>query len=916
MQNASDPDAILLFKPAEPSRNPHTDALAARTTPDQLAEYLNVQRAFLIARIRDAVSNEMGCGGYAPPGGLETSQAFSDLMDAVISRMFALACSETRLSPRLIENLPLSIVATGGYGRRELSPFSDIDLAFVPLRENDSTLDRVIRVMFRLVMEVCIGRCGLEVGYGYRLVEDGDHLDHQSQCGLLDARLIAGSSRVFIQFEDAFWNTFNAPEFIFTKLREREAMQAKWGASPRTVEPQLKEGAGGLRDLQSLVWLVQARNFLPAARVRGARVWDILRAKAGLTRRETERLAAAKELIFQSRNILHALGNAKRDTLVRTRQEEVAACLGYAPAATPPVEAYMADLYPRLALIRQTAEMVTRQIRNSRLMLGIGLDCENGAIVPANHALDMEEPIWMLWAFDLKQKYGLALDQQTEQIMTALVEVNPVLLAENSAAHVFTTLLARRERLYETLQAMSDTGVLGWMLPEFGALLDLIPYDPSHDYTVGQHSLLLVRNLEQLGEPCESEEGGEMQTVWRGLAHPEQLVLAALLHDSGKAFPGRPHAEVSEEIVTRVCARLGWTAEAAANVAFLCRWHLLMAETSRLHDLNLDETIAGFVSVVDDPERLNMLYLLTYADTRAVGQGVWTASKGKYLSDLWRRAHYRLTEQNPDETGEIQVSRARKRLLRDLSLANLPPNEVAEHIAAMPASYLLNAPQNEIALHIGYVNRVRTGQPVVEFRSLADELATEMTVCAYDDPQPGLLAKIGGVLYASDINVHSAQVFTRITATDRIALDILAADFKGRPLTSGKKREVAANLQAVLTGERTVEEIVARRRVSGLRAAKSASPSERRYVVRLIRNELSETFTIVDVEGPDTPGGFYIICDALSRLGWNISSARVSSWYGRGRAVFYVFGARGLDETEAQSQMEAMLDALTLPASK
>jgi [protein-PII] uridylyltransferase len=438
--------------------------------------------------------------------------------------------------------------------------------------------------------------------------------------------------------------------------------------------------------------------------------------------------------------------------------------------------------------------------------------------------------------------------------------------------------------------------------------MDLIPYDPSHDYTVGQHTLFVIKHLEALLSADANDDLIEMRRVLEELPNPEQLMLAALLHDSGKAEAGRPHAEVSEEIAEVVCQQLGWTPEAAANVRFLVRHHLLMAETSRLRDLNLDATLRDFTREVDDIDRLNMLYLLTYADTRAVGEGVWTQVKGRFLRDLWRRASAVLMAEEPADYDDAAIARARRRLLKDLSLENLPEAEVAEHVQAMPPEYLLNQNLNQIALHIGSIRRVRAGEIVCDFHDERDATYTELTICAYDDPQPGLLAKIAGVLYAADLNVHSAQVITRVTPTDRIALDTLWVDFRGRPLAPGKRREITTNITAVLSGAQTVQDILAksRRPTAGTKSGASPAPSKP-ITVRSIRNDLSDTLTVLETSGPDERGVFYRICTALSQLGWDIRSARASIWQGEARGSFYVAGARPLSEEEARRALANVL---------
>lgn len=890
----------------ERQRNPYAEVSVNYSTNTELATFLLAERTRLIAHIRENPLTDRE--SYAS----FFTHELSDLMDAVLSRIYSLACYRMETTPVRVS---LAIVATGGYGRRELCPYSDIDITFLPARENDALTDKVVREMFRILVEVCMDRCRLQVGYAYRLMGDFGTLDHQTMCGLLDARLIAGSERLFLQMEHEFWTAFNPAEFIFDKQKERERIAAKWGSSPRSIEPHLKEGIGGLRDIQCAVWMVQAKEMIAAARVRGDRAFNVLVREEYLTPEEASKLARAKNFLLHTRNALHALVGEERDQLVVTRQEDVAGILGYTlppqsheGSTVPPVERFMGELFPHLATVHQLCRRIMNQVANSRLILGIGLDCKRKTIVRANDALASDDPVWMLWASELSQKYDLAWHPKLEAEAVALTVLHPPLSPSSDAPQIFTRLISPLGKIYSTLQHMADLGILGWFLPEVGKIMNLIPYDPSHDYTVGQHTLFVVRQLEQVGTLDEGEDYREMRRLLYELPHPEQLILAALLHDSGKTVPDMPHPETGVGIVRAVCRRLGWEHDATENVAFLVRQHLLMSETSRLHDINLDETIRDFTGAVGDADRLNMLYLLTYADTCAVGAGVWTPVKGRFLRDLWRRSAAVLSDEDTVGIDPERVARARRRLQKDLTLKNLPEAEVAEHIQSMPPLSLLNQSLAQMALHIEFVRRVRNGEIVIDFHDERDGSYTEITICTLDDPEPGLLGKIAGALYASDLNVHAAQVMTRIS-TDRIALDTLWVDFRGRILTPGKRKETSVNLLAVLDNQTTVQELIAKQRKPGFGKAKPAPDEAESPAIHIesIRNDLAETLSVVVLHSPDVQGVLYRGATALSRIGCDIHSARISTWRKEARASFYVAGARHLSERDAKAALEAAL---------
>ncbi len=880
--------------------SPHiteTDLLTV-TEIDSLSSYLRERRSTLHKRVLEGA------------GGVESARAYSDLVDAVLIQMYRVACERT--GQQSAERIPLCIVATGGYGRRELCPHSDIDITFIPYKDGDAEIDRVVKEMFTLLVRVFMDANSMSVGYAYRLLPDCANLDHQTTSGLLDARLVAGSDRLFIQFEDEFWSLFNPAEFVFTKVTERAAQREKSGGTPRVVEPYLKEGPGGLRDLQVAIWLTQAVHSLAATKARGERCWEMLQRYSGLTDSESGVLREAKELLFRIRNALHVLTGAERDQLVVTRQEEVAEALGYTKRPdsehAPSVERFMSEFYDRAGAVNRICSRVSARCEHSRIFLGIGLDCLDRQVVPAGKALGAEDPLWVLWACELAQRYKLSFSDELSREIELVCARTPEIADPRQAGEILGRILASPHGAYPTLQRMADLGILNWLLPEVGVTLTLIPYDPSHDYTVGQHTLFLTRHLDSLRSAAGPEETVDLRRIMADLSHPEQLYMAALLHDSGKIDDDRPHSEVGADLAKEACDRLRWDERATENVKFLVLHHLVMAETSRLRDLNLEETIRDFTMVVNDLERLNMLYLLTFADTNAVGAGVWTQVKARFLRDLYRRAERALMGEEAEDFDAAGLARARRRLLRELSVENIPAEEIAEHVESMPATYLLNTSLEEMALHIGFVRRAREGTPVIDFHDERDSTFTEVTVCTRDDPRPGLLAKIAGVLYAADVDVHSAQVFTRVAPStapiesaqpERIAIDALFVDFKGRRLTPGKRKELSISLTFVLTGEANVEEILSKKR----RPIEIGGPVQHLAV----RNDLSESLTVIEVGSSDERAMLYRASGALSSLGWDIHSARVSHFRGKSMANFYVTGVKDLSEKEMMKALSRVM---------
>jgi [protein-PII] uridylyltransferase len=532
-------------------------------------------------------------------------------------------------------------------------------------------------------------------------------------------------------------------------------------------------------------------------------------------------------------------------------------------------------------------------------------------------------------------------------------------------------------------------------MPELHACMTVLPGDASHLFTVGEHSIRVLEHLTRLrprppsavgyytafphilGDPTGPVADWEEPIVaaYRELLvtldSPATLLLAALLHDVGKQWrtlrdgTRAPHALTGAERTPEICARLGCPPAMGERVTFLVREHLLMAETSRLRDLSLSETVRDFARVVGDRETLRMLYLLTWADTSAVGPGTWTPMKARQLSELFDRADAFLAAEasrrgesaageapDADLPGDAEEAarrmgvvrdRVRRQLAREAertrSAGEVSPDAIHAYIEAMPSAYLLNTPPSVMALHLDLVTRLEASsraadptdpfaarRPVVDMRNpapaaegaapgamtAATGAVTDLTVVAWDDPQPGLLAKITGVLLAYDINIHGVQAFTRdfsaghlghgeedgsgdgdsAAAPRRVVIDTLSVDHRDRPLPALKRADVEEALVRVLSGEQELSDLLSRRRAPFADAGPAVSPLAQR--VRLIDDAAGGgSLTLIDVEAADEPGVVYRCAARFSALGWDIHSARVSTWAGSVRCAFYITGPDG-----------------------
>ncbi|MDQ2686396.1 MAG: HD domain-containing protein [Armatimonadota bacterium] len=819
----------------------------------------------------------------------------TSLVDAVLRRLFAGAVEQAGPQESLAA---LAIVATGGYGRRELAPFSDVDVTFVSAHEDDPTLNAIIKDMFQRVMDVFLYGANLKVGYAYRLLGDLGQLDHQTQTTLLDSRFLCGDQELFREFRRQFRAQLLTADFLFQKWAERQSVLLKHGGDqPYVIEPNIKEGAGGLRDIQNAEWMGEVRFHVGLSRL-----WPTLVEQGFVTATEAEALLQSRQFLWRVRCALHIANGEARELLTPEKQETIAAMLGYPDAHNvPPVETFMRDYYTRVAEARRVSRKAIQRILDSPLPLGMGLASVERALVVTDREAAERDAVLPLHMAELAQAYSLALSADMDTDVAAFLERFPAPTDPALAGRVLTRLLTAERGVAETLERLEEWGALGWLIPEFGATMTLIPYDAAHAYTVGAHSLRVVRVLEGL-KTVSDPRLATLRRLGDEIASPEVLSLAGLIHDVGKQWAHGPHSETGAVAAAQICERLGWDAERTSKVVWLVRRHLLMAETSRLRDLALDETIRDFLKHVPDMDALNMLYLLTYADTQAVGEGIWTDVKGKFLGELYHRTEAvlaapadaeRAPGAPPPAASLPNVARQRERIRRGLTKHDLPPDIIHEHTRNLPAQYLLNTPVEEMYVHIAMINRLReTFQPIVDFRSEYGADYTELTLCAFDDPKPGLLAKITGVLYACDVNVHVAQVFTR-EASVRIALDTLWVDYRGKPLSSGKKAELQDALRRVLLGEQGVGQLLQQRK---------KPLKEQTIYTATIDDASSERFSLLDVSAPDERGVLYRLTRAISALDWTIHAARLSVSGSRARDAFYITDVDGRKIPAADAQ--------------
>lgn len=746
------------------------------------------------------------------PQGIAWCLKMSDIADEVIRAIY----------DDLVERMPdfpaLAIIATGGYGRREMSPHSDVDLTIVPSDDASPLLDSIIRELFQNIHEAFITKMRVDVGYAYRLISDAPGLDAKTRTGLLDMRLVVGSYPLFEQLERALMESFEAGEFILAKIREREEMLERYHDTPLVVEPQLKEGAGGLRCFHCANWIRSSIGERPA------------------------RTTVAFDHLTMVRNLLHLHAGRHQDLLSRSRQEQIADHLGL------PVGELMAEVVSCGAEMHAHYLRVRERIHETRFELSRGVMAVQGEARIVGHADAGEAAVGIALATEL----GLRVSD------LALPPIESVL----GPAAVFAVSNGER-----TLRNLDRCGLLETLVPELTACRTLVPGDPIHEFTVFEHTLRVIRNLDRL------DPGSFLGDIMASLNSREVLYLAALFHDIGKTDSTRSHSEVGADLAARICRRWNLTASTSDTVQWLIREHLTMARFIRIRDIQNPATVSEFAEIVGTLDRLDFLSLLTWADVTAVSNNAWTPAQETFMKELHGRTAALLQGEVVSVT---DAGLSRQRLLRQLRSKPEDSARLQAFLDSLPLHYLTSTPPELVKLHLELADKAAAGEPTVELFTRTDISATEVTVCAQD--APALLNRLLGTIYAQDLVVTGIRASTTTTEPP-IALDVFTINFAGRPIPSATAKTMVNALQDVLHGRLTVEDLLLKR---------GKDPTRRQQI--LSYSFVAGALGVLEIRAPRGRGMPYRLSRIISEQGWNVVAARVGQWAGNAAAAFYITG--------------------------
>lgn len=880
-----------------------------RTAEDERARF----RAFLkLETHRLKLAHRNGAGGLA------ICRGRAAVLDHILRAYWGAAVNALSAQARK-EFPPIAVVALGGYGRGELNPHSDIDLMFLhegqvaghlkPLPLLEKIMNGVWLPLYDL---------GLKPGHSVRSVAEcvaaandkSDARSMETKTSFIEARLVVGDEKLFARFQKivlAKCVAGHVEKYIAARLADQAARRAKFGNSACMQEPNLKNGCGGLRDFQNLLWMAffkyRTRSLAEVGQQHLA------------TDQEREQLEAAYDFLLRVRTELHYHVNRPLDALTKNLQPAVAYALGYTDRSpSRRIEKFMQQVYRHsrnIDLITRTLEqrMALAPRPPSRLSLRAwlpksrremttepvdGLKFMDGEIHAVSTRIFRDQPRRLMRVFLHAQQRGLRLHPDLAQLIrNQLTLVDQDFLHDEHVAETFLSILNQRGNVAPVLRVMHDMDLLGKYLPEFGKLTCLVQHEFYHQYTADEHTLVCLEKLDRVWDASDPLFQ-PYAPMFQGVERPFLLYLALLLHDTGKSVHDGHHASAGAKIATRVGRRLGLAAADIRTLCLVIEHHLLMVNISQRRDLDDPAEIRQFAQQLQQPEILNLLTLHTFADSLATSDKLWNGFKDSLLRELRTRALALLT-------GGLEFARAgeqqREQLMQEVHRGlsqTVGEEELHAHFATLPPRYFQIHAVEEILADLELAHRFLHLQvlgedeavlaPVVQWRNEPDRGYTQVKVCTWD--RPGLFGKIAGALSAAGLTIMSAQIFTR---RDDIALDkFFVADAKTGQLAGAEQREKFESLLGkVLTqGDTDLHAHIVRQSLS--RPLFQAYVGEHIPTQIHLDNHAADSRTLIEIETEDRLGLLYVMAQTLTELQLDISAARICTEKGAAIDNFYV----------------------------
>jgi [protein-PII] uridylyltransferase len=856
--------------------------------------------------------------------GRRCAERLCQVQDEIIRILFEFAGSELYPSQAPSEAEQMAVVATGGYGRGLLAPGSDIDLLFLLPYKQTAWGESVAEALL-----YCLWDMGLKVGHATRSISESIRqakADMTVRTALLESRYLLGDAKLYDELMSKFDKEVvqgTAPEFVAAKLAEREERHRRAGQSRYLVEPNVKDGKGGLRDLHTLFWIAKY-----AYRVREP---EELIKRGVFDRDEFNLFRRCEDFLWSVRCNMHFLAGRAEERLSFDIQRDIAVRLGYTEhPGLKDVERFMkhyfltakhvgdltailcAGLEERQAMPAPVLSRIIARLRPARrpqrLTETDDFVIDNNRINIARPNVFSRDPVNLIRLFHLAQKHNLAIHPEAMRTATrSLKLIDKNVREDKEANRLFLEILTSKNDAETVLRRMNEAGVLGEFVIAFGRIVAMMQFNMYHHYTVDEHLLRCIGVLNEIerGENPDFTLASElMQTIQP--EHRTLLYVALFLHDIAK---GRveDHSLAGARIARRLCPQLGLSAADTELVAWLVEVHLVMSTVAQSRDLSDRKTIENFAAVVQSLQRLKLLIILTTADIRAVGPGVWNGWKSQLLRTLYYETEPVLTG------GFSEVNRAQRVAVAQVEfraeIKDWPAEILDAYVARHYPAYWLKVDLPHKIAHARFVRAAEASGKTMA-TSVGFDAArgvTELTVFAPD--HPWLLSIIAGACALAGANIVDAQIYT---TTDGLALDTISVSraFERDEDEARRAARIGDAIEQAVRGQLKLPDVVAKRAAPKGRLKAFAIEPE-----VTINNQWSARYTVVEVTGLDRPGLLYELTATLSKLNLNIASAHVATFGERVVDVFYVTDLLGAQISTPTRQLAIKRPLLTLLAA-
>ncbi|MBR2656406.1 MAG: [Loktanella sp.] len=845
-----------------------------------------------------------------------TTRAYSWLTDQIVTIILDVATKLLHPAPNPTEAEKLSLIAVGGYGRGEMAPHSDVDLLFLTPYKITPWAESVIESMLYMLWDL-----KLKIGHASRTVKDCVRLareDYTIRTSLVEYRYLAGDEPLAnslgqVLWQDLFRNT--AGDYIEAKLAERTERHRKQGGQRYMVEPNVKEGKGGLRDLQSLFWMSKYVNGVKsAAELVGLGVF---------TQDEFEKFIKAEDFLWSVRCHLHLIAGRAVDQLTFDMQVEVASAMGYTDhggrrAVEHFMQAYFreATRVGELTRIFLTALEATHtkpepmlvRLMARRKRAKPPYTIKQNRLTVADEAGFFADKLNMIRIFEEALRTGTLLHPDAMRLIASHLDVvDDELRNSREASRIFLDMMLKHGNPERGLRRMNELGMLGAFMPEFAPIVAMMQFNMYHHYTVDEHTIQCISNLAQIERGELIEELPVASSILKRGINRKVLYVALLLHDIGKGRP-EDHAILGAQIARKVCPRLGLSKKECETVEWLIRYHLLMSDVAQKRDIAEPRTVRGFANAVKSVERLDLLTVLTVCDIRDVGPGTWNNWKAVLIRNLYKATKAALETGLEDLNRESREAEA-KRALRN-TLEKWDAKAIKTEMGRHYGPYWQGLPNAAHVIFAKLLRDIDDTEICIDLMLDADRDATRACFAMVD--HPGLFSRMTGALALVGANIVDARSYT---SKDGYATAVFwVQDDDGNPYEESRLQRLRQMIVRTLRGE-----VVAR---EALKDKDKIKKRERAFKVDTkitFDNEGSEIYTIIEVDTRDRPGLLYDLTRTLANAHVYIASAVIATYGEQVVDTFYVKDMVGLkyySEAKRQSLERKLREAIVQGAKQ